>query len=506
MKRDFLRDIATGIKWIHKNNIVHRDIHDGNILIGNLESNGPDSNILIADLGFSRPAKDNLESSESNIYGIMPYIAPEVLNKKQYSFSSDIYSLGMIMWELTSGYRPFYERKYDSLLALDIFNKLRPIITEDTPHCWAILMQKCWQSDPLERPTIDEIYDEVNSRYWNENESFIKEAENKRQKLLNTGKLAVKYMHPHSKTHSQLLNPTIDSMLLQGSKSFTLQPIDSFQSISSDSFNIIPEHFKNADSLNSTINMPPSKKHTIEFLLDENYYDSQPYNLSLNDAIYQITNLSNLNLNHDKLCYEAGKALSEALCTNSNLKCLDLSSKTLCNGAGQEIARALSSNNTLTNLNLENNYLGDDAVMALSKALYKNTSLICLNLRNNRFDKKALAALCKNTALTNLDLNENSLGESGIKSLAENNLGESVEKALAEALCKNITLTNLDLSWNNLGESGVKALAEALYKNTTLTNLSVYNTRITELGGKALAEALHKNTTLTNLNLGLNFL
>ncbi|CAG8464226.1 820_t:CDS:2 [Cetraspora pellucida] len=240
MKRDFLKDIATGIEWIHKNTLLHRDIHDGNILIGN----NRDSNTLIADLGFSRPAKDDLESesSEHKIYGIMPYIAPEVLNKKQYSFSSDIYSLGMIMWELTSGYRPFYDRAYNTHLALDICNELRPNITEDTPHCWAILMQRCWHSDPSKRPTIDEIFDEVNSRYWNENESFIKEAENKRQELLNAGKLTVKYIHPHAKTHSQLLNPTIDSMLLdfhKGSKYFTLRSIDSFQSISSDSFNIM---------------------------------------------------------------------------------------------------------------------------------------------------------------------------------------------------------------------------------------------------------------------------
>ncbi|CAG8752201.1 2741_t:CDS:2 [Cetraspora pellucida] len=409
IKRDFLRDIATGIKWIHKNKIVHRDIHSGNILIGNLKSNGPDSNTLIADLGFSRPAKDDVESSEHNIYGIMPYIAPEVLNKKQYSFSSDIYSLGMIMWELTSGYRPFYDRPYDSHLALDICNGLRPNITKDTPHCWAILMQKCWHPVPSARPNIDEIYDEVNSRYWSENKSFLKEAEKKRQKMLNAGKITVKYIHPHSKTHSQLLNPTVDSMLLdllQGSKSFTLQPIDSFQSISSDLFNIIPEHFKNVNRLNSTIKLSPSKKHTIENECDYDEIkrrrlsdnDSRPYTLSLNDAIYKITKLSNLHLNQYKLCYEAGKALTSALCTNPNLKCLDLGSKKLCNGAGQEIARALGNNNTLTNLNLENNYLGD-----VGKALAE--------------------ALCKNTSLTNL-------------CFSGNNFGESIEKALDEALCK----------------------------------------------------------------------
>ncbi|CAG8456307.1 14794_t:CDS:2 [Cetraspora pellucida] len=111
-----------------------------------------------------------------------------------------------------------------------------------TPHCWASLMQKCWHSDPSKRPTIDEIYYEVYSRYWDLDKIFT-EAEEKRQELLNAGKFIAKYMHPHYKTHSQLLNPTIDSMLLdllQGSKSFTLRrPIDSFQSISSDSFNIM---------------------------------------------------------------------------------------------------------------------------------------------------------------------------------------------------------------------------------------------------------------------------
>ncbi|CAG8704583.1 17128_t:CDS:1, partial [Racocetra fulgida] len=67
----------------------------------------------------------------------MPYIAPEVFIKKQYSFSSDIYSLGMIMWELTSGLRPFYDQAYDAHLMFSICDKrfpLRPNITEDTPQ------------------------------------------------------------------------------------------------------------------------------------------------------------------------------------------------------------------------------------------------------------------------------------------------------------------------------------------------------------------------------------
>ncbi|RIB17641.1 hypothetical protein C2G38_2142511 [Gigaspora rosea] len=455
MKLDILKDIFTGIKWIHQNKIVHRDIHDGNILIGNLKSNDSDNKALIADLGLSRPAKDNSED-----------------------------------------------------------------ITKDTPQYWAIRMQECWHSDPLKRPNIDNIF-------WSEGDCCMKEYERKRRELLNSGKLVAKYMHPHSKTHSKLLNPIIDSMLLdlfRGSRSI-LRSIDLFQTINSDSFNITPEHFKNAESLNSTINLSTSKKHSIEFLLNENEYnmlDSQPYTLPINDATFQITNLKNLDFSHNKLCYEAGKALVETPCTEPSFKFLDLSSKKLCNGVVQGIVEVLDSNNTLTGLNLTFSNLGDDALMIIAKTLYKNTTIIDLDLWHNRFSSKAIRtlaeALCTNTALTNLNLGSNNLDESGGKALAEalckNNtltnlnlsdtrIGESGGKALADALCKNTTITNLDLSQNDFGESGQKALADALCKNITLTNLNLSRNSVGE-GLKALAEALCKNNALTSLDLSLN--
>ncbi|CAG8808044.1 11615_t:CDS:2, partial [Racocetra persica] len=93
--------------------------------------------------------------------------------------------------------------------------------------------------------------------------------EMKRQELLKAGKFIAKYKHPHSKTHSKLLN----SDLFQDSESFTLCPIISFQNINNDSFNIIsPNHFKNANGLNSTINLSTSKKRTTELLPNKNDY------------------------------------------------------------------------------------------------------------------------------------------------------------------------------------------------------------------------------------------
>ena len=59
----------------------------------------------IGDLGLSQPA--NNTSSNNDIYGVIPYIAPETFKGAAFSKGSDIYSIGMIMWELTTGCKPF---------------------------------------------------------------------------------------------------------------------------------------------------------------------------------------------------------------------------------------------------------------------------------------------------------------------------------------------------------------------------------------------------------------
>jgi serine/threonine protein kinase len=62
--------------------------------------------------------KDNL----NRIFGVVPYLAPEVLSKKPYTKESDIYSFGMIMWEFTTGMKPFHNRPHNHLLISDILN------------------------------------------------------------------------------------------------------------------------------------------------------------------------------------------------------------------------------------------------------------------------------------------------------------------------------------------------------------------------------------------------
>ena len=81
------------------------------------------------------------------------------LSKKPYTKESDIYSFGMIMWEHTTGKKPFHDRSHNHCLISDILKGERPQITDDTPEFYVKLMKKCWDHNPENRPTSREILD-----------------------------------------------------------------------------------------------------------------------------------------------------------------------------------------------------------------------------------------------------------------------------------------------------------------------------------------------------------
>jgi len=89
---------------------------------------------------------------------LLPYMAPELLLNKPYSIKSDIYSFGMIMWELSTNKPPFYDKSRNSKLIDSIsLDDLRPLNDPDTPECYTDLMKRCWSSNPDNRPEISEI-------------------------------------------------------------------------------------------------------------------------------------------------------------------------------------------------------------------------------------------------------------------------------------------------------------------------------------------------------------
>jgi serine/threonine protein kinase len=148
-KLQLLKNIILGLKVIHESKLTHGDFHDGNILVSDNYNE-----VFIIDLGLCKPINDSQDSNNNDIYGVLPFMAPEILRRDPYTSASDIYSFSMIMWEFTSGVRPFNYEIHDHYLTLSICEGERPKIIENTPKCYIELMKKCWDSDPSNRPTI----------------------------------------------------------------------------------------------------------------------------------------------------------------------------------------------------------------------------------------------------------------------------------------------------------------------------------------------------------------
>src|SRR5215213_6565275 len=146
-----LYNIISGLNTLHQEKLIHSDFHSGNILYFQYLSE-----TMIADLGLSSPA-DQETSSKNDIVGVLPYIAPEVLNKKPYTQKSDIYSFGILMSETSTHQQPFKDQPHDIDLAFKICDGLRPSFSDNTPECYIWLAYKCTDADPKKRPTANEI-------------------------------------------------------------------------------------------------------------------------------------------------------------------------------------------------------------------------------------------------------------------------------------------------------------------------------------------------------------
>ncbi|RIB19965.1 kinase-like domain-containing protein [Gigaspora rosea] len=158
-KCSIFKHIARGLVDIHKANLVHQDIHPGNILF-EPDFNASEHRVkcIITDLGLSKPA--NYIRENKQVFGILPYIAPEVLLGQNYTPKSDIYAFGIVICEVVSGKNPShilnrYQSNYERQLV--ICNGLRPRIPKKTPKLLAELIIKCWDKYPNKRPTAEEL-------------------------------------------------------------------------------------------------------------------------------------------------------------------------------------------------------------------------------------------------------------------------------------------------------------------------------------------------------------
>jgi len=223
-KISHLAKIAQGLKDIHAKNLVHRDFHSGNILKG-VEK----TSCLITDLGLCKPANET--NQEDKVFGVMPYVAPEVLQNQPYTQKADIYSFGIIIYEVLTGLPPYYDQNHNLDLALRICQGLRPKFNIKIPQLLENLIRRCWDKDPQKRPATNELertlrewQEEIDSNEDTEFQKQFQEAEEFNKNLLDEIKHPdlTKEIHSGAVYHSKLLPTKEITKILNISKDLSL--------------------------------------------------------------------------------------------------------------------------------------------------------------------------------------------------------------------------------------------------------------------------------------------
>ncbi|XP_035851165.1 ephrin type-A receptor 7 isoform X4 [Sander lucioperca] len=148
-----LRGIAAGMRYLSDMGYVHRDLAARNILVN--------SNLVckVSDFGLSRVIDDDPEAVYTTTGGKIPvrWTAPEAIQYRKFTSASDVWSYGIVMWEVMSyGERPYWDMSNQDVIKA-IEEGYRLPAPMDCPPGLHQLMLDCWQKDRAERPKFDQI-------------------------------------------------------------------------------------------------------------------------------------------------------------------------------------------------------------------------------------------------------------------------------------------------------------------------------------------------------------
>jgi serine/threonine protein kinase len=152
--------------------IIHRDLKTPNVLLMSLDPNNPGPLAKVSDFGASAQMfMSSLQSgtigsddkAKKHVVTLTTWLAPEILIGQHYSKPSDVYAVGIMMWELLTRRHPF-DHLGSVMNEVKVRQKVpsndpdnRPPVPKDGPKDYCELMCECWCGDPEKRPTMAEV-------------------------------------------------------------------------------------------------------------------------------------------------------------------------------------------------------------------------------------------------------------------------------------------------------------------------------------------------------------
>lgn len=153
-KLGIILDVARGMDYLHhlRPPIIHRDLKSPNLLVTQL------FRVKVADFGQSRSVTRT--QTMTHAVGTPIWSSPEVLKKNHYTEKADVYSFGIVMWEVLTRDVPYADINQFQII-VEVVRGLRPRIPVDTPKPWYDIMTASWQEEAQRRPAFSQIVRDI---------------------------------------------------------------------------------------------------------------------------------------------------------------------------------------------------------------------------------------------------------------------------------------------------------------------------------------------------------
>jgi len=163
MALGFAKDIVRGMIHIHAENLLHCDLACRNLLAA---SQGENSwAIKVSDFGLARASESGIYDAKQEAKFPIRWSAPEVLTDRKVSRASDVWSFGVVLWEVLEGRMPYYELMNNNEVIFAVCTKKEPLPPPakriEYPNELYDMMLQCWSYHPADRPSFDEIYSKL---------------------------------------------------------------------------------------------------------------------------------------------------------------------------------------------------------------------------------------------------------------------------------------------------------------------------------------------------------